>query len=94
MVENDQLKLKSKCTNSQTNKKKQEGPLKVFDSKLNQEIVNETTTSSSNGNRRCSSVPRTLKEKQALNKQQITFGEKIQNFFTRDSNKSKRILLK
>jgi hypothetical protein len=42
----------------------------------------------SSNNRRCSSVPRTLKEKQELNNKQITLGEKIQNFFSRDAYKS------
>lgn len=50
-------------------------------------VDNESNTSSSN--RRCSSVPRTLKEKQAICKQ-ITLGEKITNFFSRDNHKSSK----
>ncbi len=49
------------------------------------------------GSRRCSSVPRTLKERQALNSSGVvikaaktnTLGEKIQNFFN-SNNKSKQ----
>jgi hypothetical protein len=95
---NTQLKLKTKSSNQSRDKtKKPDGPLKVEYTKSVQEPVEQVfdlenleaheTTTSSSGNRRCSSVPRTLKEKQALNKQ-ITLGEKIHNFFSRDTHKS------
>lgn len=50
-------------------------------------------------NRRCSSVPRTLRERQALNNSRATakstkngntFGEKLQNFFNSNSKASKQ----
>lgn len=46
------------------------------------EINNNTSADS---NRRCSSVPRTLKEKQAVARQ-ATIGEKIQSFFSSSSS--------
>ena len=103
--DSNQLKLKTKTlTITLANKKKQEcvGPLKVEYAGKTEPIqpqneahelleleIKENETTSSSGNRRCSSVPRTLKEKQALNKQ-ITLGEKIQNFFSRDSHKNSK----
>lgn len=50
-------------------------------------------------NRRCSSVPRTLRERQALNNSRATakstkngntFGEKLQNFFNSSNKASKQ----
>ena len=94
--EKNQIKLKTKSSASSQNKTRPElGPLKVeYKSNEQQqaielEITEEHETTSSSNNRRCSSVPRTLKEKQALNKQ-ITLGEKIQNFFSRDAHKSSK----
>lgn len=91
-----QFKLKTKLTNpTRLNDKKKNDPVKVeyqannnnnSNNKKNELEISSSEQNSTN-NRRCSSVPRTLKEKQDLSKQ-ISLGEKIQSFFSRDTYKT------
>jgi hypothetical protein len=79
---NEQFRIFSSGTNS-TNKKLlgKHGPMKV------EHNLNASQASSKSTKRRCSSVPRTINltaNQPSLPKTQITLGEKIHNFFSRD----------
>jgi len=89
-VSSSLFKLKSKSKGSAPQPEKK--PLKVEHAppavKTNEPIdALEINNNTSESNRRCSSVPRTLKERQAVARQ-ATIGEKIQSFFSSSGSSS------